>query len=664
MSTVVDPPRRGRTPARTPARSDAPARPVRRSAAAPRPRTSHAEAIVRRRRAAARRRVAYPRPSLWRAGRPERRMVVLFCVCAGLLTLTVARVALLATVDRDKYSSFGEQQRLYRVELTAERGSILDRNHTELAISVPQTTIWADPRLVIDKRGTAAVLGGVLGLDAARVQRLEAALSREGSEFAYVARQVDDETAARIAEMKLPGIYKLEEPKRFTPAGDVARSIVGATDPDGKGTAGMEQLFDEQLTGTKGLIVRERGRDGRTIPTGRETMVPATPGEDIVLTIDQTMQYQVEQLLLAHANEMQAANGGMVTVMDTQTGELLALASVEPDASGRLVVTSKNRPLLDAYEAGSVMKIVPAAAALDTGVTTVDEYWELPASIASADDTIHNAEVALGGQTLTFRQILSQSSNIGTVKLAQAVGVKPFEQYLHAFGFGEKTAIGFPNESEGLLPPSSKWYGSQRDTIAYGQGVSVTQVQLAAAMNVIARGGTYVAPKLVQSTLDPDGTEHPADAEAPRKVVSPETAAGMAVALEEVVCSKEGTVGSHRDEYLNLPGYRVAGKTGTGYKAQNKGYLEGYDQKTGKKKINNYKDETGQYHYVASFVGYVPAEAPRYTIAVTIDEPPAGTKYRFGASAAAPLFAKVASEVLRLGAVPPSPGGQCGDGAP
>ncbi len=592
-------------------------------------------------------------------------MVVLFCVCAGLLVATVGRVAMLATVDRAKYSSYGEQQRLYRVELTAERGSILDRNRTELAISVPQTTIWADPRLVIDKRGTAAVLGGVLGFDTSQVQRLEAAFARDGSEFAYVARQIDDDTAARIAQMKLPGIYSLEEPKRFTPAGDVARSIVGATDPDGKGTAGMERLFDGQLTGTKGLIVRERGRDGRTIPTGSQTMVPPTPGTDIVLTIDQTLQYKVEQLLLAHANEMQAADGGMVTVMDTATGELLALASVERDeVSGTLVVTSKNRPLMDSYEPGSVMNIVPTAAALDTGVSTVDQFWELPASIASADDTIHNAEVRLGGQTLMFRQILSESSNIGTVKLAQAVGVKPFEQYLHAFGFGEKTGIDFPNESAGLLPPSSKWYGSQRDTIAYGQGVGVTQVQIAAAMNVIARGGSYIAPKLVSSTLDADGTEHAVDAASPHQVISAGAAAGMASALEDVVCSKEGTVGSHREEYLNLPGYRVAGKTGTGYKAQNKGYLEGYDQKTGKKKINNYKDEKGEYHYIASFVGYAPAEAPRYTIAVTIDEPPAGTKYRFGASAAAPLFAKVAGEALRLGAVPPSPGGECGDGNP
>ena len=652
MSTVVDPPRR------KPAAKRAAPRPApRRTAARPAP------VRLRKRRAPYRSRSVHGRPSVWKAGRPTRRIIIVFSLCGALLAATIARVAVLSIVDRARYAAYGERQRLYRVELTAERGSILDRDHTELAISVPQTTVWADPRLVQDPDGTAAVLGGVLGFDAYEVQRLQAAFKREGSEFSYVARQVDDGTAARVKELvkelKLTGIYTLAEPKRFTPSGDVARAVVGGTDPDGKGTAGTEMAYDKLLTGTKGLMVRERGRDGRTIPTGNQTLVPATPGNDVVLTIDQTLQYRVEQLLLQHAAQLNAANGGMVTVMDTATGDLLAVASVERNSAGVLVVTTKNRPILDSFEAGSVMKIVPTAAALDLGATTLETAWELPASIASADDEIHNAERHLGGQTLTFEQILVQSSNIGTVKLAQTVGIQQFESYLHRFGFGEQTGIGFPSESDGQLPPSAKWYGSQRDSIAYGQGIGVTQVQLTAAMNTLARGGTYVPPRLVSATVDPAGVEHAMPVATARQVVSAQTASDMTQALEGVVCQRAGTVGSHREEYLDLPGYRVAGKTGTGYKAQNKGnrYL---DPKTNKVKIDNYKDAVGQYHYVASFSGFVPVEKPRFTISVTIDEPPYG-KYRFGASAAAPLFALVAGEALRLGAVPPSAGGECGD---
>ena len=656
MSTVIDRPSRdrGRDTTLRPVPSPAPRARGRAGSGATRIRKPARPVPTRSRR---------PNPSLWRAGRPKVRVAVLFSVCTALLLGTVARVAMLQTVDRDTYANFGEQQRLDKIVITAERGMILDRNLQALAISVPQTTIWADPRLVTDPAGAANALGQALGYNVTEIERLRAALSAEGSQFTYVKRQVDDQTAdlvrSLVKDQKIDGIYFQSEPKRFTPSGDVARSIVGATDPDGKGTAGLEFVYDSLLTGTPGELVRERDRAGRTIPQGHHEVVAAKSGTGIVTTIDQTLQYRVEQLLLTHAKNLGAVGGGMVTVMDSKTGDLLALASVAMNKdTGELVVTSKNRPLLDAFEAGSVMKIVPSSAALDTGASTVDQVWDLPASIASADDTIHNAEVRMGGQSLTFKDIITESSNIGTVKLAQAIGIDTFEKYLHAFGFGEKSAVDFPNETAGLLPPSSKWYGSQRDTIAYGQGVSVTQVQMTAAMNTIANGGVYVAPRLVSATVAADGTTTPLAAPSTHQVLQPAAAAGMTEVLESVVCSPKGTVGSHREKYLNLPGYRVAGKTGTGYKAQNKGYLIGYDPKTGKKKIDNYKDENGQYHYVASFSGFVPAESPALTISVTIDEPPFGPN-RFGASAAAPLFAQVASEALRMLAVPPSTGGEC-----
>ena len=577
----------------------------------------------------------------------------------------VLRVAMLQTVNRSTYAAYGESKRLSTVTLTASRGTIYDRNRLELAISAPQKTIWADPRLVLapnvaDPEGNLEQLAAALNLSPFGKADLRQRLNIPKKDFAYVARQVDDATADRVLALKLPGIFAYAEPKRFNP-GDLALSTVGHTDIDGIGAegSGIEKVFDSLLTGIPGTFQREVDVNGRTIPVGHHELIPAQPGKSLVLTIDSTLTYEVEQMLLDHLNGLRAkgsaTTGGMVTVLDRTTGDVLALASVSTDPTTKKLQINQgaNRPLLEAFEPGSVMKIVPAAGALDSGASLLDTSWHLDSLITSGDDEIHNAELS-PTRDRTLREIVVESDNVGVVKLAQAIGPTKLESYLRSFGFGAKTPIDFPDESTGILPPNSKWYGSQKDTIAYGQGVSITQVQLAAAMNTIANSGTYVAPRLLSATIDPDGTVHDQPVVGSHRVISEQAAADMTDALRGVVCEKSGTVGSHHDTYMNLPAYSVAGKTGTAYKAQNKGRVVGYDKK-GHKKIDNYMDETGERHYMASFAGFLPANDPRLTIAVTIDEPTG--PFRFGASGAAPLFAKIGAEAMRLLSVPPSPEG-------
>jgi cell division protein FtsI (penicillin-binding protein 3) len=565
----------------------------------------------------------------------HRRFVGFAVVVTILLLLVVARVVMVQTVQSDQFTGYGDSRRLRRIELPAARGAIFDRNGVELAMSVPSYTVWADPRRMVDKNAALASLDQVLNIDVSRLPALVEQLSSESSEFAYVKRQVDEATAQQIRALELPGIYILDEPRRYLPAGNLARSVVGTTNLEGEGSTGLEAQFDEVLTGTNGYIERERDRQGRAIPAGRHEEVPPKPGTDLVLTLDQRVQYQTEQMLIRTVLET-GAKGGMVVVMDTLTGDLLAVANVRRDPTDRAIVTvsSTNSAFVETYEPGSVAKIIAAAGAIEEGKVDLNRSFHIPAKLKVydaeiTDDSFHDPD-------LTVRGIIAQSSNIGTVLLAREIGSEKLDSYFRAFGFGAETGVGVPGEASGLLPSWKKWSGTQRATIAYGQGVGVTAVQLTAAMNTIANGGTYVAPKLVRSTIDRTGTEQMIPASPTHQVIRPEVAADMTTVLRDVVC-----VGTAKTT-ARLPGYQVAGKTGTAYKAQ-----AAYPGQT-----DGYVDAQGQRHYYASFAGFVPADAPRVTVLVSIDEPE--FEQRFGYQSAAPLFTEVAGEALRALKVPPS----------
>lgn len=578
---------------------------------------------------------------MFRAGKPRRRLAALFVVATLLVIVVVARVALLQTVDKADYATYGERQRVRSVTIPAERGAIFDRDGQVLAMSVPVVTIWADPRAVEDPAGTALALAAALGLSPNETAQLRQRLEQPGaktnaarSEFEYVRRQVDDATAEKVKALKLKGIYQYEESKRFYPSDQVAQSVLGATDPDGVGIAGLELQYDDVLTGTPGELVRERDQQGRTIPTGRRQVVPAEPGDDLRLTIERNLQYEVERFLLEQVADTKA-RGGMVIVMDTHTGDLVALANVRvDDETGRPELSRANLAAVDTYEPGSVNKVITASAALQEGTATRATVFDVPYRYQYADHVFIDAEPHKDA-IWSLQDIVVHSSNIGTIKLAETLGSARLESYLRAFGLGDRTPLGFPGEAKGLLPPHNKWRGTENATIAYGQGVGVTALQMVAAVNTIANAGTYVAPRLVASTIDEKGKEHAAPAAETRSVLSPRTAAEMNKVLEQVVCTGTATRAA-------VPGYTVAGKTGTAYKAQKNG---------------TYVDADGKKHYYASFVGYAPAEAPRFTVLVSIDEPEG---QHYGGLVAAPLFVEVAQAALRQFQVsPPVAGGGC-----
>jgi cell division protein FtsI (penicillin-binding protein 3) len=424
--------------------------------------------------------------------------------------------------------------------------------------------------------------------------------------------------------------------------------VLGTTDPDGAGTGGLEKQYDQLLQGVPGSLIRERDREGRSIPLGVNQVVPPQAGSDLVLTLDRQLQHTVEELTLQRVTDTKA-KGGMVVVMDTTSGDILALANVRrDDKTGRVAISAANNALVDTYEPGSVAKIIAGSGALEEGTTTLDQVWQVPGSLqVSKEHTIYDAEGPRAAEAMDMETIIARSSNIGTVLLARSIGAAKDDQYLRAFGFGATTGLGFPDESPGILPPHEKWNDAQKATIAYGQGFGVTLMQLAGAINTLANGGVYVAPRLVEATIDPSGAQHPAPPSPTHRAVSQATAQAMTTALKGVICRSDGTA----KERAAVPGYPVAGKTGTAYKPQTPAY------KLGDGSYDGYRDKDGNHHYVTSFEGYLPADNPQLTIVVTIDEPDP-TQFQSGAVAAAPLFKLVAQEALRTQQVAPT-GGDC-----
>ncbi|HEX4980223.1 MAG TPA: penicillin-binding protein 2, partial [Ilumatobacteraceae bacterium] len=451
--------------------------------------------------------------------------------------------------------------------------------------------------------------------------------------FMYVARQVDETVGEQIAALGLAGVNVDDESKRILPGGDTGRSVIGKTDIDGVGIGGLELQYHDLLTGTDGRLEREVAPGGRSIAGSETVSVAPIAGDDLVLTLDRSIQFSTEQALLARVEGL-GARGGTGIVMDTDTGEIYAMASVRRnDDTGTVEITSGNFAAVDAYEPGSVAKVITVAAALNEGAVTPDTGFNVPWRELWGDDLLADAEPH-PDEWLTVAQILIKSSNIGTIHVHQTIRRQKHWEYMRAFGLGEATALGFPGESPGIMKHWKDMWGSERVTAAFGQGVSSTSIQLAAAINVIANDGTYVAPKLVRSTVGPDGTVTDTLPSATREVVAEATAEEMQRLMKRVVC--EGT-----GERAQVSGFDVAGKTGTGYKAQPDG---------------TYFNAAGERVYYSSFVGFFPAEDPQVTVLISIDEPPAGSNDRFGGTAAAPVFRELAPTIVHELGIRPTTG--------
>jgi cell division protein FtsI (penicillin-binding protein 3) len=545
----------------------------------------------------------------------------MLAVLAMAFAAIVVRLTYIQVVARERYAAVGETQRVHGIDLPAARGAIFDREGRELAMTVRQPTIAANPRLVTDPAGAAEALAPILGVDRAVLQHR---LSRDAG-FVYLARTVPEAVADRIKALDLDGLLFLDEPKRFSPAGDLAAPLLGRVGVDNEGLSGLELQFERRLAGRPGRLVVEQDPGGRQIPGGLRSHTPSARGDDLVLTIDRSLQYEVERALAARIVESQA-KGGVAMVMESGTGELLAVANlVAGEAGGPPRPAPSNTAVTNVYEPGSVNKLITIAGALEEGLVRPDDRLPVAGTIRVADHVFkeHDPHPTVDW---SVTDIMANSSNVGAIMIGQKLGKDRLDAYLRAFGFGETTGLGFPGESGGIMLDPRRWSGTSIGTIPIGQGISVTAMQILAAYNAVANRGEYVAPKLVRATVDTAGRERPTPSSPRRRVISAKTADEITGMLNEVVRVGTGTLAA-------IDGYTVAGKTGTARKPREgaRGYLEGA--------------------YVASFAGFVPAERPAFTAIVLLDEPTP----IYGGLVAAPVFADVSGYALRHFRVPPPP---------
>ncbi|MCU1393016.1 MAG: ftsI [Ilumatobacteraceae bacterium] len=579
-------------------------------------------------------------PGVFKSGTPRRRLIALLIGAALIFGAILTRITMLQTTDAASYTLAGMNQRTEETVLRASRGVIFDRNGDELALSVPATTIYVNPKLVLDPVGTAAALAAGLHLTAAKQQSLATAMSDRSKGFVYVARQVDDATAKAVLALKLAGVDSYPEDTRVVPGGDLAEGVIGKTDTDGKGIAGLELQYNNILTGKDGELVQQHDTKGNAIPGSGTVSVPAVPGTDLVLTLDRSIQFSLEQALLAQVSTLRA-KGGTAVVEESSTGNILAMASVQINDKGEYTVTSANLGAVACEEPGSVAKVITTSAAINEGLVTPGTYIQVPGYRIYDKGTpwekvIHDAEYHKT-EMMSVQDILVHSSNIGTISESESLGPERQYDYMTAFGLGQKSALDFPSETKGLLAPWQQWQGTEKVTKSYGYGVCATAIQLVGAVNVVANGGVYVAPRLVSATIGEDGKQDPEPPSATRTVITPQSAASMNTMMRAVVCDGTG-------EAAQVPGITVAGKTGTGVKAVNGVYgTEGKDAK-----------------YYSSFVGFFPAEAPKVTTLISIDEPDPTNLNRFGGTAAAPVFQAVVPTIMhQLQIQPPTTTGGC-----
>jgi cell division protein FtsI (penicillin-binding protein 3) len=548
-----------------------------------------------------------------------RRSAKRVAIARAALVLAFAALSLRAahlSVFDHRGATLGDTQSLRTLTLAPERGHVVDRNGAELALSVDAPSVYAVPAELEDRAVAARRLAAALGLDP---RALRTRLQR-GEGFQFVARWVTPEQQRRVQALGLQGVGVIREPRRAYPHRGLASRVIGFANIDGRGVRGIEQQEDEWLRGTTRRLPVERDGSGRLmLANGDRTW--GTAGGDIALTLDAALQADAERAL-EEAIEASGARGGSVISLDPHTGEIYTLAespSFDPNQFRNLdYASTRSGAFLDSVEAGSALKMFLVAAALENDAVAPDELIDcgdgtLRVPGKTVRDTKAHGDLDAAG-------ILRVSSNVGAVKLAHALGRKRHFEMLRRFGFGEPTGSGFPDESAGVLRAWRSWKPVDHATIAFGQGVSVTTVQLAAAAAVLANGGEWVRPRLVAGRRAAGGAWRPAQREVVRRVVSRQTAQTV-LAMLEAVTGPEGT-----GARAALQGVRVAGKTGTAQK---------FDAQS-----MRYSDD----RFRAWFVGIVPADDPRLVIVTGLDEP--RRPLHTGGSAAAPLFARVAARQL------------------
>ncbi|GIJ21401.1 cell division protein FtsI [Micromonospora lutea] len=569
-----------------------------------------------------------PRPP--RLADPGRRLRLGTALTLALFVAVGVRLVVLQTVDTPAYADGGRADRIKTVPLPAPRGAIYDRDGAALAHSVEARYVYADPTRVEDIAGTARALSPLLGMPASELaekMKPRKRINGVDSQFEYLARGVDIGRAKEIMALKLPGIATARDERREVPGGDLAANLIGFTSLDMVGLEGLEARFDDVLHGEDGQRVFEVGLGdlAAPIPGGYSRTTKAKPGSSVVLTVDRDLQYMVQRILSEQMQQVQGSTGAAV-VLDARTGEVLSQAS-HPTYNAAKPTASEPTDREDAatsfvVDPGSVHKAITFGAALQEGVITADTSFPVANGIRKGDTWFRDSHQA-NGRRMSVAGMMAYSSNVGTIQIADKLGAERLLDYQRRFGLGKPTEVGMPGEASGRLLPLAEWSDSSHGSVPIGHSVDATPLQMAAAYAAIANDGTYIRPHLLKETIAPDGKRTPAAEPETRQVLSPANAAALRTIMEAVT-TVEGATGVG----AAVPGYRVAGKTGTGWRL-----VDG-------------KKQPGE---VASFIGMAPAENPRYVIAVFVHSPSGG-----GGQIAAPAFREMMTFTLRHFKVPPS----------
>ncbi len=598
-------------------------------------------------------------PRTIRLGRPRPRLrLVSLGLTLVMLAFTV-RLLQVQAVDASAYAARAEKNRYLSHTLAAERGEITDRSGISLATSVDAHDITADPKMFTPEESkaqdapeqAAALLAPILDEDA---NVLAKKLRTPKSRYTVLARRQTPQVWNQIKDLKsvyaekaradkrnggpganvLAGVFQEASSKRVYPNGDLAAGILGFVKADGHGGGGIESMLDKTLAGQDGKITYAQS-GGRRVPTATSSETPAVPGSDVELTIDRDIQWAAQKAISDQVAKSRA-DRGYVIVQNTRTGEILAMANApgfDPnDLSRANAAALGNAALQDAYEPGSTAKVMSIAAVLEEGAAAPDTHVVVPNRLHRGD-RLFKDDVDHPTWYLTLNGVLAKSSNIGTILATGQLGKTQREanqvlySYLRKFGIGSPTGVGYPGETPGILAKPQDWSTSKQFTVPFGQGFSINALQAASVYSTIANGGERIEPTLVRGTKGPDGRFTPAPAPEKTRVVSEKTARTLAAMLESVVDDEEGT-----GNKAQIPGYRVAGKTGT---------------------ANRVDPELGRYKgYTASFAGFAPADDPRITVYCAIQNPTKGSY--FGGQICGPIYQKVMEFALKTLKVAPT----------
>jgi stage V sporulation protein D (sporulation-specific penicillin-binding protein) len=558
------------------------------------------------------------------------RAKIFFGLCVAVAMFLVWRLYDVQVLRGPVLARDALDQRTRLVLVAARRGEILDRDGSVLVRSLPSESVYVDPQQVASLPDVIAKLHGIVGTLSHQTLAL---LHDPRAQFVYIARKVPYEVAQEIKALDLPGVYLQHEVtgRRIDMVGTLASTVLGFVGTDENGLSGVEYSYDNVLRGSFGKMLVQEDDLGNPLPlTSDDIVKPSVDGDSVELTIDSYLQFAAHHALEQQMRKFHAHDGTAI-VMDPWTGEVLAMAnlpdfdpnhweSVSPSAE-------RDRAVEDAYEPGSTYKLVTAAAALESGKVKLSSRFPARNSLRVGGWTIHNAEdsMPLVGSMETLEQIVEYSHNVGAAEVAMSIGARTFYAMEQRAGFGQETGVGLAGENPGITPPPSQWSASSLATMAFGQGVAVTPIQLARYYCAIANGGLLMKPMIVRAYLDPAGNVvRSFDPEVIRRVFSATTAAELRRVLRAVV------VGGTGDPTAQLPGYKTAGKTGTSQMVENGIYEAGA--------------------YSASFIGMIPYEHPRYVIYVKLDRP-VGSYY--GSQVAAPAFTQIAhAAMLRDGVAP------------